>query len=208
MSRKFPASFRVFRRGCWNCILRVQGNILTENSFISKFFFIFGHWATFLTNSCRKSRLVVQTGFSVLMETFGWKFFAKLTSCFCLKNERKIFGWLSEKSPRGFYAAFYVSMGTFWRKNFWKVFASFVDIFFQINSGNWAGKVWPACQNCIHCIYKIILKKTLLENKWIFSSFSDNEQEGFGFLSIFSTCMLELNFTCPKQHFNEEQFYF
>ena len=94
------------------------------------------------------------------METFGWKFFAKLTSCFCLNIERKTFGWLSEKSPRGFYAAFYVSMGTLWRKYFWKVL-HLLWTFFQINSGNWAGKVWPACQNCIHRIYEIILKKKL-----------------------------------------------
>ena len=206
MSRKFPASFRVFRRGCWNCILRVQGNILAKNSFISIFFFIFGHWAIFLTNSRKKSSGVVQTGFSVLMETFGWKFFAKLTSCFCLNIERKIFGWLSEKIRGAFMLLSTSPWGLFEEKIFEK-FLHHLWTFFQINSGYWAGKVWPACQNCIHRIYKIILKKTLLENKWIFSSFSDIEQEGFGFLSIFSTCILELNFTCPKQHFNEEQFY-
>ena len=41
LSRKFSASFRVFRQGCWSCFLRVQNNILTKNSFISNFFFHF-----------------------------------------------------------------------------------------------------------------------------------------------------------------------
>ena len=46
-----------------------------------------------------------------------------------LNIEQKRFGWLSGKSQRGFQAAFYLSMGTFWRNSFWKVFASFVDLF-------------------------------------------------------------------------------
>ena len=40
-----------------------------------------------------------------------------------------------------------------------KVFEKFLHLlwtFFQIIFGNWAGKVWPACQNCIHRFYKII----------------------------------------------------
>ena len=91
LSWKFPASFRVFRRGRWNCILGVQGNILTKNSFISNFFFIFGHWASFLTNSRKKSSGVVKTGFSVSMETFGWKFFVKLTNCYVFEYRAENF---------------------------------------------------------------------------------------------------------------------
>ena len=36
------------------------------------------------------------------------------------------------KSQRGFQAAFYFSIGKFWRKKFWKVFAFFVDFFGSI----------------------------------------------------------------------------
>ena len=80
LSRKFSASCGVFRRGCWNSNLRVQGNILTKNGFVSIFFF-FGHWAKFLSNSRKKNSGVVKTGFSVSIETFGWKPLRKLTSC-------------------------------------------------------------------------------------------------------------------------------
>ena len=38
LSKMFSASCRVFRRGKGNCILSVQGNILTKNGSISKFF--------------------------------------------------------------------------------------------------------------------------------------------------------------------------
>ena len=43
---------------------------------------------------------------------------------------RKNFGWLSEKSQRGFQAAFYLSMGTTWRKFFLKSFCNFCGLFF------------------------------------------------------------------------------
>ena len=96
------------------------------------------HWAIFLTNS-RKSSRVVKTGISVSMETFGWKFFAKLTICYFFEYRAEKVRLAVEKSQRGFQVAFYLSIGTFWRKKIWKVFALFVN-FFRINSGNWAGK--------------------------------------------------------------------
>ena len=94
------------------------------------------------------------------MDTFGCKSFAKPTICFFWNFGRKYFVWLSEKSQRGFQAAFYLSLRTFWRNFFWK-FLHFLWTFIQIISGNWAGKVWPACQNCILRIYKIISKKKI-----------------------------------------------
>ena len=151
MSRKFPASFRVFRRGCWNWILRVQGNTLAKKSFISIFFFIFGHWAFFLTNSRKKSSGVVKTGFSVSMETFGCKSFAKPTNCYFLEFRPEIFRLAVQKSQRGFQAAFYLSMGTISRKLFRKVFASFVD-FLWIISSNWARKTFVGLSK-LHSLY-------------------------------------------------------
>ena len=113
LSRKFSASFRVFRLGCWSCILRVQNNILTKNSFISNFFFIFRHWAIFLTNSCKKSSGSVKTGFSVSWKLPGENLLENLQIVKFLNIERKTFGWLSEKSQRCLQAAFYFSIGTF-----------------------------------------------------------------------------------------------
>ena len=133
------------------------------------------HWAIFLTNS-RKSSRVVKTGISVSMETFGWKFFAKLTICYFFEYRAEKVRLAVEKSQRGFQVAFYLSIGTFWRKKIWKVFALFVD-FFRINSGNWAAKVWPACQNWVLPIYRnVFWKKTVLKHKRSFSSFSNTEQ--------------------------------
>ena len=124
-----------------------------------------------------------------------------------LNFERNYFGWLSEKSRQGFQAAFYLSIGTICRKFFRKVFAS-LWTFFRIISSNWAGKVWPACQNCILRIYRIILKKkTVLENNWNFSLFSDIEQELFGFFSSFLTWMLELHSRCPKNILTKNSFF-
>ena len=125
-----------------------------------------------------------------------------------LNFEQNDFGWLSEKIQRRFQAAFYLPMGTIWRSFFRKVFASFVD-FFRIISSNWARK-FSAGLSKQHSLYlwNHFGEKTVLENKWKFSSFLDSEQEVLGFLSSFSTGMLELHFTCPKQHFNEELFFF
>ena len=62
-------------------------------------------------------------------------------------------------------------MGTFWRIYFWKVL-HLLWTFFRIIFGFWAGKVWPASQNCFFCIYKIILKKELFsKTNEIFHSF-------------------------------------
>ena len=151
LSRKFSASIPVLQRGCWNCNLRVQGDILTKNSFISIFFFIFGHWAIFSTNSRKKSSGVVKTGFSVSMETFGCKSFAKTTNCYFLEFRAEIFRLAVQKSQRGFQAAFYLSMGTISRKFFRKVFASFVD-FFWIISSNWARKTFVGLSK-LHSLY-------------------------------------------------------
>ena len=139
-------------------------NILTKNSFISDFFFIFEHWVIFWSILAKKVAEL-----SKLDSQFHWKlsgesFLQNLHTVLFLNIEWKTFGWLSEKNLRGFQAAFYLSMGTFWRKCFGKVFAD-LWTFFLINSGNWAGKVWaglselhsPYLQN--HFEKKLIRKR-------------------------------------------------
>ena len=157
LSRNFSASFRVFWRGCWSCILRVQNNNLTKNSFFSKFFFIFGH-TDFFFNSRRKSRPVVKTGFSDSKETFGWKFFAKLTNCYFFEHRAENF-WLAVRNKSAWLSSCFLPLLENILKKLFLKFLQFCGFFFQIISGYWAGKVWPACQNCILRIYKIILKK-------------------------------------------------
>ena len=130
MSRKFSASCRVFRRGCWNCILGVQGNILTKNSFISKFFFIFGHWASFLTNSRKKSSGVVKTGFSVSMETFGCKPIAKPTNCYFLEFRAEKFRLAVRKKSARLSSCFLPLHGNNLKKIFSKSFCIFCGLFF------------------------------------------------------------------------------
>ena len=159
MSRKFSASCRVFRRGYWNCILSVQGNILTRNSFISNFFSILDTERFFWPILAKKSSGVVKTGFSVSMETFGCTSFAKPTECYFLEYRAEIFRLAVRKKSAGLSSCFLHLHGNFLKKKLLKSFCIFCGPFFQISPGNWAGKVFPVCQNLIHRIYKIISKK-------------------------------------------------
>ena len=158
MRRKFSATCRVFRRGCWNCILIFQGNTIANNSFVTNFFFIFGHWAVSLTNIWKKFSGVVRSGFSVSMETFGWISFRKLTKCYFLKIERKNFGRLSTKKSAGLSSCFLILHRNILQKKSLKSNFIFADSF-RINFGNWAGKVWLACQNLILRIYRNVFWK-------------------------------------------------
>ena len=121
-------------------------------------FFLFGHWAVFLTIIWKKFSGVGKSGFSVSMETFGWKSFRKLTKCYFLNIERKKFGWLSRKKSAGLSSCFLILHRNILHKSFLKSFCIFAD-FFRINCGNWAGKIWPACQNFILRIYRNVFWK-------------------------------------------------
>ena len=48
--------------------------------------------------------------------------------------------------------------------------------YFRIISCKSAEKIWAASRNCVLRIYRKIVQKKLLENKWSFLSFSDTEQ--------------------------------
>ena len=187
LSRRFSASLRVFRRGCWSCILRVQNNILTKNSFISNFFFFFGHWAIFWPILAKKVAEL-----SKLYSQFQWKlsgefFLQNLQIGIFLNIEWKNFGWLSEKSQRSFEAAFYLSRGTFWRKKLLKSFCIFCGPFFRSFPVIEHEKSGRPVKTAFFVSIKSFWKKTVLENNWIFSSFSDTEQKIFGLFSSFST---------------------
>ena len=207
--RKISASFRVFRRGCWSCILRVQNNILTKISFFPVFFSLLDTERFFWPVLAKKLSELSKVNSQFQWKLSGESFLQNLQTVIFLNNERKGFGWLSETSQRGFQTAFYLSLGTFWKKFFIEKFLHLLWTFFRIISSNWARKIFTGLSK-LHSLYLTnhFEEKTVLENKRNFSSFLDSEQEVFGFLSSFSTGMLELHFTCPKQLFNEKQFSF
>ena len=149
------------------------------------FFFSFGHWAIFLSNNWKKNSWFVKIGFSVSMETFGRKSFRKLTKCYFLNIERKKFGWLSRKKSAGLSSCFLILHRNILQKKFLKSFCIFAD-FFRINCGNWAGKVWLACQNFIPRIYiNVFWKKKCFGKQLKFFIIFRHWADVFGLLSIF-----------------------
>ena len=115
----------------------------------------------FLTNSCKKKLRSCQNWILSFLGNFRVKVFCKTHKLLffwttsgkvlagCAKQVSVAFRLLST-SPWELFEEFFVER-----------FLLFLWTFFQTISGNWAGKVWPACQNCILRIYKIILKKKL-----------------------------------------------
>ena len=159
--RKISASFRVFRRGCWSCILRVQNNILTKISFFPVFFSLLDTERFFWPILAKKLSELSKVNSQFQWKLSGESFLQNLQTVIFLNNERKGFGWLSETSQRGFQAAFYLSMGQFEKNFLLKSFCIFFGLFFGSFPVIEQEKFLPACQNCILCIYKIILKKKL-----------------------------------------------
>ena len=74
------------------------------------------------------------------------------------ENRAETFRLTVGKRSAGLSSCFLLPHWNILKKKFWKVFAFFVD-FFRINSGNWAGNVWPARQNCILRIYRNVFWK-------------------------------------------------
>ena len=132
-----------------------------EEQFYFYFFFIFGHWANFLTNSRKKSSGVVKTRFSVSMETFGCKSFAKPINCCFLEFRAELFRLPVRKKSAGLSSCFLPLHGNNLKEIFSKSFCIFCGLFFGSFRVIGQEKLLSDCQNCIHCIYKIILKKEL-----------------------------------------------
>ena len=175
-----------------HCILRVQGKILTKTVLFQSSF-SFGHWAIFLTNS-RKSSGVVKTRFSVSMETFRWKSFGKPENCSFFENPVENFRLAVQKKSAGFPSGFLPLHGNFPKKKFLKSFWIFCGLF-RIISGNWAGKVWSACQNCILRINgKVFWTKNCSRKQLKFFVLFDTEQT---FSASFLAGFLQLHSTCP-----------
>ena len=134
---------------------------------------------------------------------------------FC-KTYKFLFSWISSKTisagcPKKVNGAFKLLSTSPWEQFeevFFEKFLHLLWTFFRIISSKWARKFFAGLSKQ-HSLYlwNHFGEKTVLENKWKFSSFLDSEQEVFGFLSSFSTGMLDLHFTCPKHLFNEEQFF-
>ena len=173
-------------------------NILTENSFISKFFFIFGHWATFLTNSRKKSSGVVKTGFSVSLETFGWKFFAKLTHCSVFEYRVENFRLVVRKKTCAAFKLLSTSPWEPFEENVLEKFLQICGPFFWSIPVIEQEKFGRSLKTAFSVSTESFWEKTDSEKKWNFLSFLDSEREVFGFLSSFSTGKLELHSTCPK----------
>ena len=161
MSRKFSASFRVFRRGGWSCILRVQGNILRENGFVYYFFSFLDTERYFWSILAIKGSGVVKTGFSVSMETFGCNSFAKHTNCYFPEFRAEIVWLAVRKKSAGLSSCFLPLHGNNLKKIFLKSFCIFCGLFFGSFPVIEQEKILPAYQNSILCIYKIIFKKKL-----------------------------------------------
>ena len=109
---------------------------------------------------------------------------------------------VEKKNQRGFQAAFYLSIGTFWKKKFWKVSAFFLE-YFRIICGNSAEKVWPASRNCIPRIYRKFVQN-LLEDKRNFFIIFRHCARSFRPLVYFLWGLLELYSTCLREHFREK----
>ena len=75
-----------------------------------------------------------------------------------MKIERKKFGWLPKKIS-GAFMLLSTSPWELFEENIFEKFLQLLWTFFRIISGNWAGKVWPACQNFILRIYRNVFWK-------------------------------------------------
>ena len=195
---KISASFRVFRRGRWSCILGVQNNILTKNSLISSFLFILGHWGIFLPILAKKV-----AEFSKLDSQFQWILSGARVFC---KIYKLLFSWISSGNisagcPKKVSGAFKLLSTSPWEQfeeTFFEKFLHLLWTFFRSFPVIEQEKFGRPVKTAFFVSIRSFWKKAVLENNWNFSSFSDIELEVSGFFSSFSTEMLELHFTCPR----------
>ena len=127
-----------FSKSCLNGFVKNK-NCRFERVFLAHFFKVillifFGPWPKVSRGFVRKNSASLSKLDSQFQKKLSGEFFFSANFIICyfrLKIEQKFFGYLSVKVPRGFQAAFYLSMGTIWRKVSWRVFATFVDRFFS-----------------------------------------------------------------------------
>ena len=91
--------------------------------------FIFGHWAIFRPILAKKSSGVVKTGFSVSMETFGCKSFAKPTNCYFVEFRAEIVWLAVRKKSTALSSCFLPPHGNNLKKFFSKSFCIFCGLF-------------------------------------------------------------------------------
>ena len=164
MSRKFSASCRFFRRGCWNCILRVQGNILTENSFISKFFFHFWTLSDFFDQFLQKKSPSCPNWIFSFNGNFRVKVFCKTYKLFLFEYRAKNFRLAVRKKSAGLLCCFLRLHGDFLKKKFLKSFCIFCGPFFRsipvIEQEKFGRPVKTAFIVSIKSIWKKLFQKT------------------------------------------------
>ena len=151
-----------------------------------------------LPGFCReKLGVFIKTGFSFSKETLGWKSFGKVTICYFFEYRAGKVQLAVEKKSAGLSSCFLPLHWNILKKKILKSFCIFCGLF-RINSSKWAGKVWPACQNCILSVYRnVFWKKNNFGKQRRFLSFSGHWAEVFGLLSTFLAGLLKLPSTCP-----------
>ena len=197
LSWKFPASFRVFRRGCWNCILRVQGNILTKNSFFSIFFSFLDTEQFFWPILAKKV-----TELSKLDSQFQWI----LSGASLLQNLQFVFSWISGANissgcPKKVSGAFKLLSTSPWEhfeETFFESFCIFCGLFFRSFPVIEQEKFGRPVKTAFFVSIKPFRKKNFWKTNEIFHHFQTLSRKNFGFFSSFSTGMLELHSTCPR----------
>ena len=177
VSRKFSASCQVFPWGCWNCILRVQRNISTKNSFISEFLSFLDteqyFWPILEKKVAELSKMDSQFQWKLSSESF----LPKLQIVVFFEYRAEKVRLAAEKNSAGLSNCFLLLHRNIFKKKILKSFCIFCG-FFRINSGNWARKVWPACQNCILSVYRnVFCKKNCFRKQRKILLFSDTGQK-------------------------------
>ena len=151
LSKKFSASCRFFRRGSWNCIRRVRGNILTKNSFFSKIFSFLDTERFFWPILAKKVAEL-----SKLDSQFQWKLSGE---SFC-ETYKLLFFWISSGKisagcPKKVSGAFKLLSTSPWKQfeeNLFEKFLHLLWTFFRIISSNWARKFFSGLSK-LHSSY-------------------------------------------------------
>ena len=92
-------------------------------------------------------------------------------------------------------------------ENFFEKFLHFFGLFFRSFPVIEQEKFGRPVKTAFFVSIESFWKKSVLENNWNFSLFSDIEQELFGFFSSFLTWMLELHSRCPKNILTKNSFF-
>ena len=142
------------------------------------------------------------------METFGCKSFAKPINCCFLEFRAELFRLPVRKKSAGLSRCFLPLHGNNLKEIFLKSFCIFCGTFFRSFPIIEQEKFGRPVKTAFIVSTKSFWKKNSFRKQMDLFIIFRHWAGSFWLLVDFSTGMLELNFTCPKQNFNEEQFYF